>query len=867
MDEQAWCRQDLAVVFREVGSSENGLSSAEALRRLKTDGRNDIPRREKRLALEILLEQVKSPLILILAAASVVSYLMGDVTEALIILAIVVVNSVLGFFQEYKSEKALGELIKYVSFNARVMRDGRLASVDTRDVSVGDVVLLEAGDRVPADMRMFSSEELSVDESVITGESNPVHKVVEPVKAENPLPQDMRNIAFMGTMAVDGRGKGVVVATAERTFFGRTAAYLKAEVPEAEFQRGVREFGNMLLKFITAGVVVILLSNYLLGRSFISSVLFSLALAVGIIPESLPIIITITLSRGALHMSRKGVVVKRLASIEDLGNVDVICTDKTGTLTESKITLNSYVGLDWQENPDVLKYASYSSSAVKCRHHVSGNPIDLAIIEQARQLRIREAFRREEFPFDYQRKRASAVVRDGGKMVLSAKGAPDAVLAACSNALVDGTIVRLQDVERQVIEKIDALSTDGYRTVGVAIKEIQHAGPYSESDECEMTLIGFLTFSDPPKKTAQAAITSFENLGIRIKVITGDNPLVAKKIAQDVGLKNTETMLGSEIDALSDEQLQAHADDVGIFAKVTPAHKFRIIAALKARGHIVGFLGDGVNDAPALREADVGISVNTGTDVSKDAADIILTHKSLRVLEEGVRSGREVFGNVTKYILNTVSANVGNMATLGITSLFLPFFPLLPSQILLANLISDAPLLTISSDKVDREELRRPRKWDMSYISTFTLIFGSVSVLFDLVTIILLVSVLKAGDILFRTGWFLESVLSEITVTFAIRTHKPFYKSRPSNLLIATSIAAAALTILLIYSPLASYFSFTKLPTWFLAVIIAITLAYFTLAEIVKRHFMRVFLTTQQPPTGGHKSRHKNSGLKPIKTG
>jgi Mg2+-importing ATPase len=866
MDEQAWCRQDLPAVFKEVGSSERGLSSTEAASRLKAYGRNDIPRRESRQVLEILFEQVKNPLILILVAASVISYLMGDVTDSLIILAIVVVNSVLGFFQEYKSEKALGELIKYVSFTAKVMRDGQLASVDTRDVAAGDVVYLEPGDRVPADVRLFSSEDLTIDESVITGESSPAHKVIEPVKTEKPLPQDMENIAFMGTIVVDGRGMGIVVATAERTFFGRTAAYLKAEVPEAEFQKGIREFGSMLLKFITVGVVVILFFNYLLGRSFISSVLFSLALAVGIIPESLPIIITITLSRGALHMSRKGVVVKRLASIEDLGNVDVICTDKTGTLTESKITLNSYVGLDWQESRDVLRYASYCSSEVKRRHHVSGNPIDLAILEQARQLKLHEINKEEEFPFDYQRKRASAIVRDNEKTLLSAKGAPDAVLAACSSALIGGRIVRLQEVERDTVERIDSLSSAGYRTVGVAIKEMPHGGPYSEGDEREMTLVGFLTFSDPPKKTAQSAITSFENLGIRIKVITGDNPLVAKKVAQEVGLKNTETMLGSEIDALTDEQLKTRADATGIFAKVTPAHKFRIIAALKDCGHVVGFLGDGVNDAPALREADVGISVNTGTDVSKDAADIILTRKSLRVLEEGVRSGREVFGNVTKYILNTVSANVGNMATLGITSLFLAFFPLLPSQILLANLISDAPLLTISSDKVDREELRRPRKWDMSYIATFTLIFGSVSVLFDLVTIILLVSVLKAGDVLFRTGWFLESVLSEIVVTFAIRTRKPFYKSRPSNLLIATSIAAAAGTILLIYSPLAGYFSFTPLPLWFLAIIVAVTLAYFALAEFVKRHFMKVFLTTQNPqPTRGHKHRHHNE-LKPIKT-
>lgn len=845
MGEDLFSAKDAFQILKELESSETGLSAEKAAKRLRLYGRNDIPRREKRPFIHVLTAQFRNPLTLILILASVIAYLMGDATEAVIILCIVLFNTMLGFVQEYKSEKALQELIKYVSFTAKVMRDGKLTQVDSRDLVLGDVVFLEAGDRVPADLRVIQSDGLSIDESVITGESNPVHKTVDVVAVGKLLPQDMKNIAFMGTIVVDGRGTGVVVATSDKTFFGKTAAYLKAEVPEADFQKNIRKFGGLLLKFMLVGVVAIFVLNRLLGKDMLDSILFSLALAVGLIPESLPIIITITLSRGALHMTKKGVIVKKLASIEDLGNVDVICTDKTGTLTESKITMRGFMDLEWKENLQVLKYASFCSSVVKRKHHMSGNPIDLSIIEKAKQIKVYEEHTKEaEFPFDYERKRTSVVVKAAsGKTLLIAKGSSDAIMSVCFKALICGELKDIGDVKERIVEKLIGIANSGHRTVGVAFKEIEGGRKtHSKEDEKDMILFGFLTFFDPPKKTAKAALKSLEKLRVQIKVLTGDNPLVAKKVAEEVGLSNTETMLGSEIDSLSDDQLKERIDSVGIFARVTPAHKFRIISALKSKGHIVGFLGDGVNDAPALREADVGISVDGGTDVSKDAADIILTRKSLRVLEEGIRSGREVFGNVTKYILNTISANVGNMITLGATSLFLPFFPLLPSQILLANLVSDAPLLTISTDKVDAEELRRPRRWSIKYIRDFALLFGSISVLFDLITILGLVFVLKAGDMLFRTGWFLESVLSEIVVTFAIRTHRSFYKSRPSNLLLITSIVSIPLTLGLIYSPLARYFSFTPLPLWFLGVIFGIVIAYFAIAEAVKKHFNRKFL-------------------------
>jgi len=842
MGDDFYCGSETPQVLAEIGSSDAGLSSLEAAKRIAEHGRNDIPRRQKKPFVHILAAQFRNPLILILVLASFVAYMVGDSTEAAIIFLIVVMNGMMGFAQEYKSEKALQELIRYVSFNAKVVRDGKLAEIDSRELVLGDMVFLDAGDRVPADLRLLQSENLSINESLITGESNPADKSTEAIKTGKPIPQDMKNVAFMGTVVADGRGMGVVVAVSEKTFLGKTAAYLKAEVPESDFQKNIRRFGGLLMRFMAVGVIAIMLLNSFMGREVFDSILFSLALAVGIIPESLPVIITITLSRGALNMSKKGVIVKKLSSIEDLGNVDVICVDKTGTLTESRITLQGFFDLTLKESQQVLRYAFFCSPVLRRRQHVSGSPIDLAIAEKAKQLKIHENYKKlAEFPFDYTRKRVGAVVEDSGKTVLATKGEPESVLSVCSKALTPGGTRDIREVEKQVREKLNELSSSGYRTVGVAFKEVNPAKPHSNDDEREMTLAGFLTFFDPPKKTAKAAIKSFEKLGVDIKVLTGDDPIVAKKVAEEVGLPNTAIMLGSEIDSLSDEKLRSRAESTGIFARITPAQKFRIISALKTGDHIVGFLGDGVNDAPALREADVGISVNNGTDVSKDAADIILTRKSLRVLEEGVRSGREVFGNVTKYILNTISANVGNMITLGAASLFLPFFPLLPSQILLANLVSDAPLLTISTDRVDAEELKRPKRWSIRYIRDFALVFGSISVLFDMLTITILIFVLKAGDAMFRTGWFLESVLSEIAITFAIRTRKSFYKSRPSTMLLATSIACAALTIALLYSPLAGYFSFTPLPLWFLGIIITVIIMYFWLAETAKKQFNKYF--------------------------
>jgi len=829
-------------VLAELKTSASGLSEQEAKNRLSIYGRNYLPKREKKEFITILISQFKNPLIAILIFAAFIALFTGDRGDAIIILLILLLNSLLGFFQEYKSEKALEELISYVTFTAKVIRNNQIIPIDSTELVLGDIVLLELGDRVPVDLRIIQSEELAINESVITGESYPVHKITSPIDIEKPLPQNMKNIAFMGTIVSDGRGIGVVIATGDDTHLGKTAAFFRADVPESVFQKNIRKFGNFLLKVIIVGIIIIFFINALVGRSIFDSLLFSLALAVGIIPESLPIIITITLSRGALSMSKKGVIVKKLVSIEDLGNIDVICTDKTGTLTESKIELHDYYDLNSKQNEKVLEYATLCSSVFHRKHHILGNPIDLAIVNRAKHINLSDYKKIAYLPFDYERRRMSVVVRSD-KILMIIKGSHEAILAKCSSAVVNGNIVDINTIKREVNAKLEEFLNNGYRLVCLAFKEIEQKETYSKEDEKDLILFGFLTFIDPLKKTAPSVVKSLEKLGVSIKILTGDDPILTKKVAEDVGLRSNTILLGLEIDSMTDEQLRLKVDSTTIFARITPSHKFRIISALKDNGHIVGFLGDGVNDAPALRESDVGISVNTGSDVSKDAADIILTRKSLRVLEDGIKHGREIFGNVTKYILNTISANIGNMITLGITSVFLPFFPLLPSQILLANFISDAPLLTISTDKVDVEELKKPKRWNIKYISRFAFVFGGISVIFDFITIMFLIFWLKAGALLFRTGWFLESVFSEILVTFAIRTRRPFYKSRPSNLLLITSIITVIITFLLIYSSkeIADIFSFTSLPYWFLGIIILILILYFLIAETIKYSFNKYF--------------------------
>ncbi len=806
-------------LLSSLDTSKKGLGEKEAEKRLGKYGHNAIEKKETRSALKIFLSQFKNPLIYILVFATIVAAFVGDKTEAVIILAIVFLNSVLGFFQEYRSEKALEKLRKYIKFKAKVLRNGERAEIEAEKLVPGDIVFLNIGDKVPADIRLIEVQDFSADESVLTGESLPVYKKTEHLKKENPNPQDLINTAFMGTIVASGTASGVAVSTGESTFFGKTASSLKEE-KKSDFEENMAKFGNFLLKIILITTVFVFAANFLLHKGLVESLLFALALAVAITPEVLPIIITVALSRGALKLAKKKVVVKRLSAIESMGNMDILCTDKTGTLTENKIIMTDYFDLGGKKDDKIVLYSLLANSAVVNRDKISGNPLDVAIWKYAKDASIEKFEKIDEIEFDFERKRMSTVVKNE-KILLISKGAPESIIDICKN--LD---------KKKAMEKVKELSSSGHRVLAVAFKEVKSKKDYTKEDEKDLKFLGFLTFTDPPKKDAKDALEAFDRLGVEIKVLTGDDPSVAFKICRDLGMdiKEEDVILGFDGDV----------NRAKIFARVTPEQKLQIVKALKEK-HVVGFLGDGINDAPALRMADVGITVDTASDVARDASDIILLKKSLKVVANGIREGRRSFGNIMKYILNTISANFGNMFTIAISSLFLKFIPLLPTQILLANFMTDMPMLSISTDNVDYATLKRPKKWDINLISKFMMHFGALSSIFDFITIFILMFVLNLAIPGFRTAWFLESCLSEIVITFAIRSKKKFYKSKPSKILVFMSAATFLIILFAIYSPIGKLFEFSKLSIPLLIMIFLILLAYFSCAEVLKRYFFKKY--------------------------
>lgn len=828
-------------VLKSLNTSKSGLSNEEAKERLKKHGLNNIIRRKEKPALKIFLSQLKNPLILLIVIASIVAGLLGERTEAIVMISIIFLNIALGFFQEYKSEKELQKLTKLIKFKCKVFRDNNLVEIDTRQLTVGDIVLLRVGDIVPADLRLIETDELSIDESIITGESYPVPKTKKIIQEKEFIPQKLKNIAFTGTSVVGGSGIGVVYAVSNETYLGKTAGYFRAEVPPTDFQKNMKKFGDFLLKIVLGFVIFIFAVNSFLGKPIIDSLLFSLAIAVGIIPETLPIVVTLSLSHGALKLANKKVIVKKLEAMEDFGNINVLCMDKTGTLTENEINLVNFMDVKGKKEKRLLLYSALCTSVDIKGNRMFGNPLDIAILKQAKKLNLKtEGFKIiDEIPFDSQRKRMSVVVKKGKEYILISKGLTRSILSTCDK-VVDGK--RRLDIKKfkdKIEEKCKELNSKGYRSVAIAIKRVKRKNNYNVIDEKHSNFLGVLTFLDPPKLTAKNSLKELKKLGIETKILTGDDPLITAEVARKVGFEfsEEEIITGEEIRKVKD--LKTIVEKKKIFARLMPEQKFNILKALHENGHVTGYLGDGVNDAPALRIADVGISVDSGADVAKEAADIILMRKSLRVIAEGVIEGRRTFTNITKYINNTTSANIGNVVTIALASLFLKFLPLLPSQVLLADLLSDLPLLSISTDKVDEDELVKPRRWSINYISRFSFTFGALSVLFDLITIMFLLNVFLLGETQFRTGWFLETVLSEILVTFAIRTKKPFFKSVPSKLLLSTSIIVALVSIYLPYSLLNNVFGFTQLGSGILEFIFLVLLNYFVFAEIIKPLFRK----------------------------
>jgi len=838
-------------IISKLDSSDKGLSSQEAEKRLKELGPNEI-KESKRTFLEILLSQYKNPLILILIAASFLSGILGDKFDAVIILAMVFVNSIMGFIQEYRSEKAVSTLKKKISRRALVIRSGQEIEIDAANLVTGDLVKLRPGSVVPADLRILEINNLSIDESIITGESFPVEKTAQRIEIEKPIPQELKNTAFMGTNVEAGTGIGIVYATAQATEVGKTTKYFKKSEPETEFQRGTRRFGNFLVVIILSLVAFIFVINitlkpliFSIEPNLLEALLFSLALAIGITPELLPIIITINLSRGAVAMSKKGAIVKKLMSIEDLGNSDVLCTDKTGTLTQGEVFLKDYFRFDGQKDEKVLDFAIFSSS--QTQEEAKTFPLEMAIEKYAKVSRnsnksLRNFEKIDEISFDFQRRRNSVLVRKDNQSLILSKGSTETILKNCKRISLGSKVEEISDYQNDLKKKYINLSKEGFRTLALAYKEVENLKKISPKDDTNLTFLGFLTFSDEPKKEVKETLEHLERLGIQIKILTGDNEYVAAYICREVGLQTKDIITGNTLDSLDDQKLAKLVDKTTVFAKIVPEHKVRIIKALKDLGRTVAFLGDGANDAPALKMADVGISVDSAVDVAKEAADIVLLRKSLDVLIEAVMVGRKTFGNTMKYIFAISSSNFGNMFSLAGASLFLPFLPLLPSQVILTNFAGDMPSLAISTDNVDRDYLKKPKHWDIKAIGTFMIPFGLLSSIFDFATFFLMLYVIRllnAPIEMFRTGWFIESVATEILVIYSIRTRRFFLKSRPSSLLLILGLGTIAAITLLTYSPLSFLFKFKPIPIWVLLIIIVFLAAYFTLAEVAKRIYYK----------------------------
>jgi Mg2+-importing ATPase len=830
-------------VLEQLESSDKGLTPTQAQERLSRFGVNEIGKQKVRAGLFIFLSQFKNPLVLILLGASIISTLVGEMTDGVIILVIVTINGALGFFQEYRSEKAVERLGKYITFTAKVIRGGEQSVINTRELVPGDIVILGNGDVVPADLRLLSVDELSIDESSLTGESYPAHKISSELSNEAPSMHEMKNVAFMGTYVREGQGIGVALATGKDTYLGKTAQLLKKIKRKSEFQKNMEKIGYTLMKVVFASVIIIFFINALLVRDIISTLIFSVALAIGMVPEALPIVITISLSSGALLLAKKNVVVKRLVSVEDLGNVDIVCVDKTGTITENKLTLDTYCDIDGNPEEKVLQY-SLLCNAVRKEKDV-GNPIDTVLWNYGKEKfgakSLEAPIILKEMPFDSTRKKMSVVTKTDGKLLLISKGAPEQILEASTHVWQNGEIHLLTD-KKAAARLYEEYGNKGYRVIAVAYKEVEEKENYTKEDESELTLIGYISFIDPPKKTAKQAIRLSKKMGLEIKILTGDSPLASKEIARQVGLnvKDEEIMLGQEVDKLSDQELQEKIEKLIIFARVTPEHKYRIVRTLRERGRVTAFLGDGINDALALKEADVGIAVEQGSDIAKDAADIVLLKKGLKVIVDGIREGRRTFSNIVKYLLYTLSGNFGDLYAIGAASTVLDFLPLYPSQLILANFLTDTPVIAVSTDNVEKEDLIRPRRWDVSQIFRLGGLLGLVSAVFDVILIYFLFFVFGASPDLFRTVLFAEVVLSEILVLFVIRTQKFFLRgARPSKQLIWASIGAIAITFALIYLPITGLFEFTPIPLHLLGFTLVIVVGYTLATEVVKLAYFK----------------------------
>lgn len=819
--------------FAALQSGPQGLPAEEAARRLEQSAAREPSRAAAHSSWPwLLLRQFASPIVLMLIAAACISIFVGDMVDAVIILSIVLASGVLGFWQEYGANRAVAQLADMVRVRAVVRRDGRAQEVLRSEVVPGDVVELSAGSMVPGDALVLQAGNLFVNQASLTGETFPVEKLTGATPADATL-AERSNALFMGSFVVSGSGLAVVARTGADTELGSISRELRLRPPETEFERGVRRFGYLLLEMTLLLLVGIFACNVLLGRPAMDSLLFALALAVGMTPQLLPAIISINLSHGARRMAARKVVVKRLAAIENFGSMNVLCSDKTGTLTQGEIRLHGMYDAAGNDAPEVLRHA-FLNAAFETGYQ---SPIDMAL-HALPDMSAVGWIKLDEQPYDFVRKRLSVLLEHDGERLQVTKGALSAVLDVCSEA-ADGDAAAPMASMRSAIDDLQArLGREGCRVLGVAVRRFatDEEPVISESD---MRFLGLLALHDPPKPGVDKTIRSLKEMGVALKVITGDAMPVAGALAGQVGLDPTRMMSGRDLRDMSDEALLHQVDNVDVFAEVEPNQKERILLSLKKAGNVVGYLGDGINDASALHVADVGLSVDSAVDVAKEAADIVLLEKDLDVLQEGVCEGRATFANTLKYVFMATSANFGNMISMAGASLFLPFLPLLPMQVLLTNLLTDLPEMAIAHDRVDAEFLDRPRRWDIRFIRRFMFAFGLLSSVFDYLTFAVLLWIFNASEVTFRSGWFVESVFSAVLIVLVVRTRKSAWTSRPAPLLLGACLCVAAVSVALPFTPAAPVLGLTPLPATLILALAGIVGAYVLSAELFKRRFFR----------------------------
>lgn len=826
----------LDTLYQQLQSSPGGLTTEEARKRLSQYGPNEPTAVRRAATLQQLLVFLANPLVLILLMASIITAILGEVLNSSIIIMMVLLSVALNFFQTFRSQRAVERLRAGVALTSTVLRSGAWVELPRSALVPGDVIHLSAGDLVPADARLVETNALHVQQAALTGESMPAEKRARELATVPSNAADAENQVFLGTSVVSGTGRALITVTGRATAFGDIAARLATRPPETEFERGIRRFGM----FIMRTVVFLMLFVFVVSLPFhrqspLESLLFAISLAVGLTPEFLPMITTVTLAQGASHMAKHKVIVKNLAAIQNFGSMDILCSDKTGTLTSGKTVLHEYLDPRGKASSRVLLYAyinSFCETGIK-------SPLDAAILQYT-QLDGQAYRKLREIPFDFERRRLSVIVEHENVPILIAKGAPESVVDSCTEYEVDGQSKPLEtDARMQCDTTYELLSTLGFRVLAVAYRRLPEQANYTVDDERDMTLLGFLTFFDPPLGDVGEVLEALRRDGVEVKILTGDNELVARHICEQVGLDVGRIVLGEEVERMSDAALQPIAEQTSVFARVSPAQKNRIILALKHRSHVVGFMGDGINDAPSLHAADVGVSVSSAVDVAKDAADIILLEQGLHVVHNGIIEGRKAFGNVMKYLLMGTSSNFGNMFSMAGASFFLPFLPMLPTQILLNNFLYDLSQVTIPTDHVDESYIIKPRRWDIGLIRDFMIYIGPVSSIFDFLTFFIMLQVFHASEPLFHTGWFVESLATQTLVLFIIRTAGNPLRSRPSLPLTVTVLLIVAFGMLLPFTPLAAPLGFTPLPALYFLFLAAMIITYLLLVEVVKRWLMQ----------------------------